>query len=79
VSPETRQGKFRFLLKIGRQRIAFVDYKDLDSASFAQSSCQGYRFMGANRGLNVRISDNNRRSFQKIDVKTESPQQNSLK
>lgn len=46
-----------------RQRIAFIDYREVNHAVYAQQCCQGYRFPGYPRGINCRISDNSKRLY----------------
>lgn len=38
-----------------------MDFNDHDNAKVAAQSCAGFRFQGANKGINVRFSDNNKR------------------
>lgn len=41
-----------------RQRIAFVDYQDDNSAQYAMNSLKGFRFNNTNKGITVRFSEN---------------------
>lgn len=42
------------------QKIAFCDFADAKSATFALQSCAGYRFQGATKGITLRISENSK-------------------
>ena len=42
------------------QKIAFCDFEDHKSASFAMQSCLGYRFQGSTKGITLRISENSK-------------------
>ena len=46
-----RQNDYPFVLIIYRQRIAFVDYADDSSASFAMNSTRGLRLSGSTKGI----------------------------
>jgi RNA recognition motif-containing protein len=41
-----------------RQRIAFVDYENQESAQYAMNSLKGFRFHNTTKGITVRFSEN---------------------
>lgn len=41
-----------------RQRIAFVDYADDQSAQYAMNSVRGFKFGQSPKGITVRFSEN---------------------
>ena len=44
-----------------------MDFNDHDNAKVAAQSCAGFRFQGANKGINVRFSDNNKRDGGRVN------------